>query len=480
MRFALRPVADPARPFFLAALWLLVQGCGAERAQAERPVADPHPGGAVEVGPITTPRSAGKNADEAVNHVLGVVAQLRELPPKGPVRGRAIDRAKMIEHVREQLRSEIPEPVVRATNEMLFLLNVVPSDFDYEKSLLVLLEAQLAGFYDPRDKTMYLLADLPAAESEATLAHELVHALQDQHYDLGTLIKFRDDATDLLSAVHALAEGDATSAMLDHMLLPQGKRAIDLPDSMIGMQTRGIVELSPSMAGVPTIVKRSVISPYIDGIDLVHWARRQGGWAAVDSIWAQPPSTTEQLLHPAKLTAREPALKVAIPRPAAGTTLSVVYHDVLGEQSLRLLFEEWVPRRTAIDAASDWGGDRLAMFETGDRRALAWHLRFDHEPAAERAFTAMLRGVLRDELGAQGSSGAPVTVPDVDRAAAGAAGRGGKACRERPNRGPIAAVRSGRDLAVVAGPVRRLPAGARSDSDCASAKAWAAAVAATP
>jgi hypothetical protein len=475
-------VIERAVAVLAGALWLTCQGCGGERAQSPAQAAGDERRGAVEVGPIATPRSegAGNGANEAVNQALGIVAELRELPPKGPVRGQIIDRKKMLEHVRQQLHSEIPEPVVRATNEMLFLLNVVPSDFDYEKSLLVLLEAQLAGFYEPKDKTMYLLADLPAVEREATLAHELVHALQDQHYDLGSLIKFRDDATDQLSAVHALAEGDATSAMLDHMLLAQGKRAIDLPDSMIGMQTRGLVELSPSMAGVPTIVKRSVISPYVDGVDLVHWARRKGGWAAVNALWAEPPTTTEQLLHPEKLAAREPALSVAIPAAPQGSPLKVVYHDVLGEQSLRLLFEEWVPRRTAIEAARDWGGDRLAMFEGGERRALAWRIRFDGVAQAERMFEVLARGVLRDELGAAGSSAAPVVVPDVDRAAAVAASRGGKLCRERPSRGPMAAVRTGRDIALVAGPVRRTPAGARSDSDCAAARAWAAAVAVAP
>ena len=109
--------------------------------------------------------------------------------------------------------------------------------------------------------------------------------------------------------IHALAEGDATSAMIDHMLLGTGQtRDRSAGRDASAQQTRGLVELSPSMAGVPTIVKRSVISPYVDGIELVHWARRQGGWAAVDALWAKPPTTTEQLLHPQKLTAREPAL----------------------------------------------------------------------------------------------------------------------------------------------------------------------------
>jgi hypothetical protein len=464
----------------LALLSLAGPGCGGERALGPGTPAAPEPRGSVEVGPIAARAPSDQSADDAVDRMLGVVAELRELPPKGAVRGQVIDRRRMIEHVRTQLHSEIPAPVVRATNEMLFLLNVVPSDFDYEKSLLVLLEAQLAGFYEPKDKTMYLLADLPSADREATLAHELVHALQDQHYDLGALIKFRDDATDRLSAVHALAEGDATSAMMDHMLLGQGQRAIDLGDEVISLQTRALVELSPSMASVPTIVKRSVISPYVDGIEFVHWARRQGGWAAVDAIWAKPPTTTEQLLHPQKLTLREPALEVAIPAPPKGSALAAFYHDVLGEQSLRLLLEEWAPRRTAVEGASDWGGDRIAVFESGERRALAWHLRFDNELAAQRAFEVLLRGVLRDELPAAGSGEGPVTVPDVDRNAATAAVRSGKTCRERPRRGPIASTRLGREVALVVGPMRRTPTGARADGDCTSAKAWASAIATAP
>src|SRR6185436_3813647 len=94
----------------------------------------------------------------------------------------------------------------------------------------------------------------------------------------------------------------------------------------------------------PPIIVRSVMAPYSDGIELVHWARRRGGWAAVDELWRNPPTTSEQMLHPEKLLAREPAEPIGVPvAPPAGPS-AVLYHDVMGEQSVRLMFEEWLPR----------------------------------------------------------------------------------------------------------------------------------------
>jgi len=462
----------------LTLLSALSVSCSAKRAEAPPAGAAPTPAPLVETqGAASVAPDAGAPADVVVNDALVAVSRLRELESKGPVRGRLIARAEMLDHVREQIHSEVPESAVRATGEMLFLLGVVPGNFDYEKSLLVLLESQLAGFYEPKDKTMYLLADLGAVERHATLAHELVHALQDQHYDLGQLVRWRDDATDELSAVHALAEGDATSAMLDQLLEAQGKRAIDLSDEMIVFQTRSMMEVSPAIAGVPTIIKRSVLAPYIDGLLLVHQLRRKGGWASVDGLWRKLPTTTEQLLHFDKLSSREPAETISIPAAASGMPSTLIYHDVLGEQSIRLLFEEWLPRKTAVEAAASWAGDRIAVFEDGERFALAWHMRWDREDSARKGFVALARGLLRDDPpdprpGEMPSEPAPADAKAVSDAAAS-----GRACRERPRRGPLAAVRIGRDVGLVAGPMRRdAKGGPSSVGTCPLALAWATAM----
>lgn len=453
-----------------ALLGLVLLGCGAPSPPVAAPDEPLEPArGAQAPAPDAGGASAAPAADRVVADALALVEKRRELGAKGPVKGRTIERAEMVAYVQKQLAEEIPPAIVRAQSEMLFALGVVPESFDYEKSLLELMGSQLAGFYDPKQKTMFLSRDLPPLEREATLAHELVHALQDQHYDLEKRIKFREDATDEQSAIHALAEGDATSAMLDHVLAVRGLRAIDVSDEIISLEARGAIEMSMEAANVPSILKRSVVSPYVDGLAFVNWARRRGGWAGVDSIWRDPPTTTEQLLHPDKHLAREQAESVPVPSPRAAGPGEVMYRDVLGEQSLRILFEEWMPRRSAIESASDWAGDRLAVFRDGERFALAWHVRYDSEAAAKRGAEAFARGVVRPKDQRAGEFAAPEK--------AKAALKNGKACAERAAAGPLALVRDGRDVALVGGPFERSPKGARSAGTCTDALGWAASIA---
>ncbi|MBK7578734.1 MAG: hypothetical protein IPI67_00895 [Myxococcales bacterium] len=459
------------RPTVALACGLLLVSCG-PAPTAEAPHASPT---APPANPLVEAVDAGvgaspeAEADRIVAGALRVVERHRELAAKGPVKGHSISRAEMVAFVKKELATEVPPAIIGAETQMLFALGVVPASFDYEESLLELMGSQLAGFYDPKQKAMFLARDLPPAERSATLAHELVHALQDQHYDLEKRLKFREDSGDEQSAIHALAEGDATSAMLDHVLATRGLRAVDVSDEIISLEARGAIELSMESANVPGILKRSVVSPYIDGLSFVNWSRRRGGWASVDAIWRDLPSTTEQLLHPEKYVSREKAEPVPIPSAPPGGPTEVIYRDILGEQSVRILLEEWMPRRAAAESASDWAGDRVAVFRKENQYALAWHLRYDNEAAATRGLAAFARGVLRPA----GARPAEYVSPDRAKAAAKAK----HVCAERSAAGPIAAVLAGRDVALVAGPFAREGAGPKGLSKCAEATRWAGAVA---
>jgi hypothetical protein len=455
-----------------AALLLLPAGCGARPAARPESPASPQ-ATPVEASPehaTNAEKPPESDADRVVAEALITVSRRRQLPAKGPVRGKTVDRDEMVERVRQEMRREVPAPIIAAQSELLFGLGTVPKDFDYEKSLMELMGAQLAGFYEPEEKTMFLARDLPPLEQDATLAHELVHALQDQHYDLKRLIGYRDDASDEQGAIHALAEGDATSAMMDHMLAPRGMSALDLSEEMFGIEARGSVEMTPGAANVPSILKRSVIAPYVDGVAFVNWARRSGGWEHVDQVWARPPVTTEQLLHVEKYVKHEPAEPIAVPSALPKGPKDVSYHDILGEESVAILFEEWMPRRVAVEAAAGWAGDRIAVFEEGKRHALAWHVRYDDEASAARGLEAFARGVLRPE-------GAKPT-EWVDPKKARAAAKTGSSCQKRPGAGPFAVFRKGRDIALVAGPWEREKGVPRAAGDCAAALGWAKAVAA--
>jgi hypothetical protein len=359
----------------------------------------------------------------------------------------------MTEHVKATIDREIPPSVLRSEGDVLIAFGLAPPTFDYVGSIVTLMSTQLAGYYEPLDKTMYLAADLGEEEADATLSHELVHALQDQHYDLGRLLDYRPDDSDVQGAVHALAEGDATSAMLDALLEPQGAKAVDLSDDLVGVQVRAASTFSTSGLSIPDVLQRSLVAPYIDGIAFVHALRRRGGWAEVDRAWEHLPASTEQVLHPEKYTEREMPLVVEPPVGPDAALAKPVYTDVLGEESVRLILEEWVPRRTAIEAASGWGGDRGAVFRDGERVAVAWHLTDDDRASASRLAQALRRGVA-----AQRGNTAPGNVD----------------CAERATLGPLFVAQQGRDVAIVAGPYARHGAAVVSAGSCSAAAAWAA------
>ncbi len=423
------------------------------------------------------PESAAQDAaaEETVARALAYVSALRELPATGPVKGRVISRDQMVARVEHELDTEIPPAFVSASGEILFALGTVPASYDYRRGLLDVMRAELLGFYEPHEKTMFLGGDLHGQELDATLWHELVHALQDQHYGLEKLLDFSADAGDWQGAVHALAEGDATSAMFDAMFAGKGMRAPDLPDSMMDLQgalSAGVVQQ------VPAIIKRSVIAPYIDGLSFVNEVRRRGGWRAVDAVWQRLPVSTEQILHVEKYEAREAPEALPALTPSVTGPKSVTYSDIYGEQTLRILFEEWMPARAAHEAAAGWAGDRVTAFSDAGATSVGWRIRYDSDAAARGGLRAFARGVLAIEdqvLDSRGRLSEFVSAVEAEHAT-----EAGHVCRERHTRGPFAVFRHGRDVAVTLGPFRRNSQSAASEGNCADSLKWAAALATQP
>lgn len=412
---------------------------------------------------------ADPELERRIQTALRYVSQIRGLEIKSKVNGRLISRSEIKDFVARQLEEESPKDVIEATDALLYGLGTVPADFSFRKSVLELMTSQLLGFYDPKRKAFFVGGDLAGDEADATLWHELVHALQDQHYDLERLTKWQPDRGDAQAAVHALAEGDATSVMFDALVRPRGMSALDLPDGML--RAEGVLGAVGNSA--PPILVRSLIAPYADGLTFAHFLRRRGDFTAVDEAWRSPPDSTEQLLHPEKFLTREPPLNVPAPAaPAHAPELHERYRDVLGEQTVRIVLEEWVPARTAAQAASDWGGDRVVMFSDQARTcwAGAWRIKYDTEAAAERGLIAFARGALLP----QGSVTADGVARQIDEAEARRELKGGQVCRIRHNRGPFAVVRSGPDLAVTLGPFQRNGVTPGESEGCEAALRWAA------
>lgn len=440
---------------FLSALLL---GCGG----APLPAAPAAPAALAPLAPLNPPRAAAATppgpppretheteAARKVREMLARVARARGLPVRHDVQSRILDRDQILARIRAHVEKEIPRDVVEHEGELLAALELVPPDYDFVEGTYKLLQGRIAGFYEPGDQTMYLVDDLSDDEAAETLAHELDHALQDQAFQLGALLDFAPGEGDRTAAVHALAEGDAMSAMFDVM----AGSAVSVDEGVLRRLLAASNAVSETSATTPHVLQESLIAPYADGFAFVQRQREKGGWPAVDAAWGARPTSTEQLLHPEKYAAREPPINVAVPTFAAlGAGYRAVTDDVMGEQSLRIVLAEWTGEAEAVRGAAGWGGDRYVVLR-----------RDDGASNGERAHTI-----------AVGWRAVMDTDADAAELAAILRRRFGAACRLRATTGPLLWQRRGRDVVIAAGPYeRRGTRAVKGTGTCADAARWA-------
>ncbi len=421
---------------------------------AQVPMAPPPATRPPDLPPITHAASAREaEAAARVKKMLAKVVAVRGLAPTRDVPGVILSRDELMAQVKKHIIAEVPAADIREEGETYQLLGLIPWKYDYEQGTFDMLHSQLAGYYEPADGTMYMAADLEGDGAYLTLAHELDHALQDQHWDLKKRSKYAPGHSDAQLAQSCLAEGDATSTMLDVMLQPTGKTAVDVPDSMLDSSMLASMSAG-SGSSAPPFMMTSLVAPYAEGMLFVNTLRRQGGWDAVDRAWDRTPSTTEQILHVDKFDQGEAALDVADPTFAAlGPGWTGSNADTLGELTLRLVLGQWLGETQGNALAAHWGGDRALVVSAHDKAAFVWHIRYDADaPSQPSAVLKALERVL---------DAAVVREPTF-------------VCSERAELGPLAVARKGHDVLILAGPANT-PSGAwTSAGTCALARKWAA------
>ena len=399
-----------------------------------------------------------------VARTLAKVSEMRGIPSTKPVPGVKLERDALVAKVKDKALREYPPEALRREGLLLQIVGFAPPTFDYLAEMLKLLGAQLEGFYEPKNGTMYLAADLKGPQAQATLAHELVHALQDQKWDLKKRSDYKPGRGDEAMALACLAEGDATSLMLDFIMKPE-KSALDIPDDALRELMASGMNIG-DIGSVPHILRSTLLAPYMEGLSFIHQLRRKGGWDAVDRAWERLPTTTEQILHVDKWESQEAAIEIAAPTAnALGSGWKKDDEDSFGELGFALAFAEWMDVEDARKAASGWGGDRSAVYTRGDEMAYAIHVRYDAgtpkpESFADRAF-GKVGPALKKSLNTM--------KPSMSDAST--------ICFERKDLGPLLFAKRDRDMVLITGPAKIAATAWSSTSTCATAKKWAEEVA---
>lgn len=289
-------------------------------------------------------------------------------------------------------------------------LGLLRPDLDVHALLLRLMGEQIVGYYDVEKHRLVVRDDVMRAfggaddqavdlnEARVVLVHELVHALQDQHLGLSTSMHEERDS-DAENAFHALVEGDATLAMIAFAMQQQDVPLSELTRNPARVQSLSqLVQSSPlagtELGGAPAIVRVPLLSAYVDGLTFAANLHGDGGWGRVNRAHADPPASSEQVLHPERFVRRDAPerLVLADRKSLLGTDYELLHEDTLGELELSVYFGQAGGERAAQRAAQGWGGDRLYAYRAPNHKvAIVWLMLFDDEREAREAEEAALR-----------------------------------------------------------------------------------------
>ncbi len=340
--------------------------------------------------------------------IAAEVAKLRGLEIKQPIKRGVKTRAEIRASLLANIDRETTKEEIAVEERTLKRLGLLAGDADYKKLYVDLATDQIAGFYDPWEKELYIAdgLDLGASgfdDGPPVMAHEIDHALQDQHFDLRPFMDGAGDNGDAALARQALVEGDGMAVMIEYMFSALGA---DPPwgDPKVTRQLEAAFEMTAngtdSLSKAPLFMQVGMMFPYTGGLRFVMRYRTHHAWKRIDKMYSKPPLSTEHILHPKKYSLYERPDEVTVAPIEAFADYKQVHLDVTGELGFAtLLRQHGVDREVAAEAADGWGGDRLAVYapvpDDGkvDSLVIVSYLVWDDETEAIDAFDAAVSAI---------------------------------------------------------------------------------------
>lgn len=328
---------------------------------------------------------------QATTEVLRETSELRKLPILRQVRSGSQSRDDIERMLVRNLDESAKPEQLRASEIALRKLGLAPADFRLRPFIIKLLTEQVAGYYDPKTREFYLADWIDLDGQKPVMAHELTHALQDQHFNLRHFEKWPKHDSDAELAAHALVEGDASLVMVQYLARNPLRQLSFLKSMVLG--GGGSTE---QLDKAPRILRETLTFPYFQGMTFATQVYKRGGWEEVSAAYKKLPQSTEQILHPEKYFAGDEPQKVALKDVSLtlGKGWKMADNDVEGEWGYYLLLDEFLKSGDeSKKAAEGWGGDRYALF-TGPNESdalVAQKTVWDTEGDAREFFDAYVK-----------------------------------------------------------------------------------------
>jgi hypothetical protein len=357
--------------------------------------------------PGSAPRLTPAQAEALVREISAAVEKLRGLKFKTPVTMQVIDGATARRNFKAKI-SPWAEAEARHTQNAYVHLGLVPRGTDLVTRYLDLAEKDVAGYYEHGTKTFYVLDHVSEDDVRSTMAHELTHALEDQHYDFAAVSERANGDSDHATAISAVIEGSATAVMLAFLSREQGRKQAG------EKLEEGESKRAATLRIAPSFTQRSLILPYLLGFTFLlrgapwEWSLGDGVVIAdLHQAYLNPPQSTRQILHPEQYwLSATPADRQRLTLPDLASVLGPGWAKTtegsIGELGLAVLTGSreaielpWalLPSRWTNEAAVGTLGDVYQHYVNGEKTATALLTRWETErDAAEFDRALMSRG----------------------------------------------------------------------------------------
>jgi hypothetical protein len=368
--------------FFLSTLALAAVCIGsADEACAQQAATVPPPAGS---DPAPNAEFA-EAADEVLEQMSEITGLKLQTPLKKTLRSRDEIRAYVIKQMDED-----KNPSERyAGQRSAEAFGLIPRGFDLDTFMVELLTEQIAGLYDPKAHEFYIADWIPVADQRMVMAHELTHALEDQHFQIEDWVKAARPNDDAELAREAVLEGSAMAAMIDFLLQGTGRSLGDLPDFDPSILVGDLTD-SPALQKAPRFIKDALVFPYFSGLKFSAAILKPLGWSGLPGVFSKPPLSTQQILHPALYRSGKVPAPVPLPsmEKMLGSNWSKLEENTLGEFGWEEVLKQFLGEDRAKTLAAGWDGDRYAVYEQKQKKKLILltHLHLDSEEHAARFF----------------------------------------------------------------------------------------------
>jgi hypothetical protein len=341
--------------------------------------------------PVSPPAAASSPADfaRAADEVLQNMSEITGLELRTPLKKTLRSRDEIHAYVIRQMNEDKDLAQRYADAKSAEAFGLLPRNFDLDTFMVDLLTEQIAGLYNPKAHEFYIADWIPLEDQRMVMAHELTHALQDQHFNLEPWVKAARPNDDAELAREAFLEGSAMAAMVDYLLQDTGKSVNNLPEFDPSIFA-GDLGSTPSLQKAPPFIKDSLLFPYFSGMSFTVAALKPAGWSSMAKVFANPPASTQQVMHPDLYQKGYVAKPVSLPGISAslGKDWKKLDENLIGEFGWLEVLKQFLGEARAKPLAAAWDGDRYQLFENqlSKRLLLVTRLRLSNAENAARFF----------------------------------------------------------------------------------------------